>query len=122
LKKGCFLKFIIIFTIILGVSIYLVQNKFEEIFLNPGKELLLNTLEEGWENNLNYLKESAAKDSLKSLLENYITKMKSTQSFSSDRTNEIIEHIESTFKDSLVDPEELTSVRELIEKELLNEN
>jgi hypothetical protein len=118
LKKGCFLKFIIIFTIILGISVYLVQNKFEEIFINPGKELLLNALEQGWEENLNYLKESPAKDSLKSLLENYISKMKLTKDISSEQTKEIIDHLETTFKDSLVDTEELTRVRELIEKEL----
>ena len=118
MKKGCFLKFIIIFTIILGVSVYLVQNKFEEIFINPGKELLLNALEQGWDDNIDNLKESAAKDSLKSLLENYITKMKSSKDLSSDRTKDIINSLETTFEDNQVDPEELTRVRELIEKEL----
>lgn len=118
MKKGCFLKFIIIFTIVLAVSVYLVQNKLEEIFINPGKELLLKALEQGWEDNIDNLKESAAKDSLASILESYITKMKSTKDLSSDRTKEIIENLEKTFKDSLVEPEELSRVRELIEKEL----
>jgi hypothetical protein len=118
LKKGCFLKFIIIFTITLAVTVYLVQNKFEEIFLNPGKELLINALEQGWEDNIDKLKESSAKDSLKTLLENYITKMKSTEDLSSDQTKEIIKSLEKTFKDNNVDPEELNRVRELIEAEL----
>ena len=52
MKKGCILKFIIIFTIILAVSLYIVQNKFEEIFLDPGKKPLFSALEEIWENNL----------------------------------------------------------------------
>ena len=121
MKKGCFLKFIIIFTIILAASLYIVQNKFEEIFLDPGKEILLNALEEGWRENLNYVKESATKDALKSLLEQYITKMKSTNNLSSDQTKEIIKYLESAFKDSLVNPNELDDIRELIEKELLNE-
>ena len=121
MKKGCFLKFIIIFTIILAVSLYIVQNKFEEIFLDPGKKLLLRTLENSWENNLNYVKDSAAKESLKSLLENYISEMKSTQNLSSDRTKEIIEYLEIVFIDSLVNKTELASIRKLIEDELLNE-
>lgn len=100
------------------MTVYLVQNKFEEIFLNPGKELLLNALERGWEDNIDNLKDSAAKDSLKSLLENYIIKMKSTEDISSDQTKEIIKSLEKTFKDNHVDPEELNRVRELIEKEL----
>lgn len=121
MKKGCFLKFIIIFTIILAVSLYIVQNKFEEIFLDPGKKLLLRTLENSWENNLNYVKDSAAKESLKSLLENYISEMKSTQNLSSDRTKKIIEYLEIVFIDSLVNKTELASIRKLIEDELLNE-
>ena len=121
MKKGCFLKFIIIFTIILAATLYIVQNKFEKIFFNPGKELVLAALEEGWEDNLNYLKESAAKDSLKSLLEFYLKKMKSTKNLSSDQIEETIKYLETTFKDSLVDLNELTDIRELLEKELLNE-
>ena len=121
MKKGCFLKFIIIFTIILAATLYIVQNKFEKIFLNPGKELLITSLEEAWEDNLNYLKESVAKDSLKSLLKSHIKKLKSTQDLSSDRIEETIKYLESTFKDSLVDLNELTDIRELLEKELLNE-
>ena len=121
MKKGCFLKFIIIFTIILAVSLYIVQNKFEEIFLDPGKNLFLNTLEVSWENNLNYVKDSAAKEALKSLLKHYISKLKSAQNLSSDRTKEIIKYLETTFKDSLVEQIELARVRELIENELLNE-
>ena len=121
MKKGCFLKFIIIFTILLAASLYVVQNKFEELIFNPGKELILKTFEDGWEENLNFVKESETKDELKSLLERYITKMKSAQNLSSDKTKEIAKNLESTFKDSIITPAELSNIRKLIEKELLNE-
>jgi len=121
LKKGCILKFIIIFTIILAVSLYIVQNKFEEIFLDPEKKPLFSALEENWENNLDYVKDSVIKESLKLLLKNYISEMKSTQNISSDRANELINYLEIVFIDSLVDKTELASIRELIEDEYLNE-
>ena len=121
MKKGCFLKFIIIFTIILAATLYVVQNKFEKIFFDPGKELLITSLEGAWEENLNYLKESTAKDSLKSLLISHIAKLKSAKDLSGDRIDEIFKYIKTTFKDSLVDQTELTHVRELLEKEITNE-
>lgn len=105
----------------LAAGLYVVQNKFEELIFNPGKELILKTFEDGWEENLNFVKESETKDELKSLLERYITKMKSTQNLSSDKTKEIAKNLESTFKDSIITPAELSNIRELIEKELLNE-
>jgi len=105
----------------LAASLYIVQNKFEELIFNPGKALILKTFEDGWEENLNFVKESATKDELKSLLEQYITKMKSTKNLSSDKTKEIIQNLESTIKDSLITPTELSNIRELIEKEMLNE-
>ena len=47
--------------------------------------------------------------------------MKSTKNLSSDKIEETIKYLETTFKDSLVDLNELTDIRELLEKELLNE-
>ena len=105
----------------LAASLYILQNKFEEIIFNPGKELILKTFEDGWEENLDFVKESATKDELKSLLEQYVTKMKSTKNLTSDKTKEIANKLESTFKDSIITSVELSNIRELIEKEMLNE-
>ena len=48
MKKSCFPKFIIIFTVVLAAIIYLVQNKFDELFLEKGKEFVLSAIEDGW--------------------------------------------------------------------------
>jgi len=121
LKKSCFLKFIIIFTIVLASILYLVQNKFDELFLEPGKKLVLSVIEENWNSELGYVNDSPEKDSLKTLLQFYITGIESTQFLSDERAEAVINYLEQTFKDSLIDYEELSHINKLIKYALKNE-
>jgi len=121
LKKSCFLKFIIIFTIVLASILYLVQNKFDELFLDPGKELVLSVIEENWISELSYINDSPEKDSLKTLLQFYISGIESTEFLSDERAEAVINYLEQTFKDSLIDYEELSHINNLIKYALKNE-
>ncbi len=121
MKKGCFLKFIIIFTIVLAAILYLVQNKLDELFLEPGKEFVFSAIEDSWNTELGYVKDTIEKDSLKSLLRFYISGIKSTEYLSDDRTGALINYLEQTFEDSLVDVEELSHINKLIKYALKNE-
>ncbi len=121
MKKSCFLKFIIIFTIALGIILYLVQNKFDELFLEPGKEFVLSAIEENWNTELGYVKDSLEKDSLKTLLRFYVSGIQSTDYLSNERTEAVINYLEQTFKDSLIDIEELSHINKLIKYALKNE-
>ena len=121
MKKGCFLKFIIIFTIVLASILYLVQNKFDELFLEPGKELVLSVIEENWNSELGYVNDSPEKDSLKTLLRLYISGIESTEYLSDERVEAVINYLEQTFKDSLIDYEELSHINKLIKYALKNE-
>ncbi len=121
MKKGCFLKFIIIFTIVLAAIIYLVQNKFDELFLEQGKEFILSTIEENWDTELGYVKDSWEKDSLKTLLSYYVSGIQSTEYLSGERTEALFDYLEQTFKDSLIDFEELSHINKLIKYTLKNE-
>lgn len=121
MKKSCFLKFIIIFTIVLAAIFYLVQNKFDELFLGPGKELVLSAIEENWNIELGYVNDSPEKDSLKNLLHFYISGIQLTRFLSDERTEAVINYLEQTLKDSLVDIEELSNINKLIKYALKNE-
>lgn len=121
MKKGCFLKFIIIFTIALAAILYLVQNKFDELFLEPGKEFVLSAIEENWDTEFGYLKDSLEKDSLKTLLRFYNSGIRSTGYLSDERTEAVVNYLEQTFKDSLIDIEELSHINKLIKYALKNE-
>ena len=121
MKKGCFLKFIIIFTIVLAAIIYLVQNKFDDLFLKKGKEFVLSVIEENWNTELGYVTDSPEKDSLKNLLHFYISGIESTEYLTDQRTEAVINYLEQTFKDSLIEIEELSHINKLIKYALKNE-
>jgi hypothetical protein len=121
LKKGCFLKFIIIFTIVLAAILYLVQNKFGDLFLNKGKQFVLSLIEDNWDTELRYIADSPEKDSLKNLLSFYISGVESAKDLTDERTEDVINYLEQTFKDSLIDSEELSHINKLIENALKNE-
>ena len=121
MKKGCFLKFIIIFTIAIAAIIYLVQNKFDELFLEQGKEFVISVIEENWNTELGYVTDSPEKDSLKTLMSFYISSIQSTGNLSNERTEAVIDYLEQTFKDSLIEIEELSHINRLIKHALKNE-
>jgi hypothetical protein len=121
LNKGCFLKFIIIFTIVLASILYLVENKFDELFLEPGKEFLLSAIDKNWDDELKFIVESEEKDSLKMLLNYFVSGIKSSEKFADSSAKEIINYLELTFSDSLIDDEELSNITKLIKDAMKNE-
>ncbi|MCG6914670.1 hypothetical protein LJE86_12195 [bacterium BMS3Abin03] len=121
MKKGCFLKFIIIFTIFVAAILYLVQNKFDEFFVKPGKKILLSVLNEKWDEELSYVKDSIEKDSLKILINEYLTQMKSKEDLTGDKTSDIIGQLGTTVQDSIVDASELLKMRNIIRETLKND-
>lgn len=114
MKKGCFLKFIVIFTILVAVILYIVQNKFDDFFVKPGKKILLSLLNDKWDEELSYVKENEEKDALKKLINDYLMQINSRDDLSDDKTAAIIEQLGITVKDSVVDTTELIKMQEII--------
>ena len=75
-------------------------------------------MDEKWDDNLSYVKETHEKDSLKTLLKYYVKNIESTDNLSDEHTKEIIDYLETTFEDSLVDEVELTHIEKLINEAL----
>jgi len=120
MKKGCFLKLVFIITILVASVLYIIQNKFDEIFLNPGKKLITELIEDNWETELSYITDTEEKDSLKSLLHFYVEGIKTVSEISEHKHDELFELIEKTFTDSLITKEELLKLTKIV-KSLRNE-
>ena len=120
MKKGCFIKLVFIITILIASVLYIIQNKFDDIFLNPGKKLITELIEDNWETELGYITGSTEKDSLKSLLNFYVEGIKSVNDISEDKHEKLFELLEITFKDSLITKRELLELTEIV-KSLRNE-
>jgi hypothetical protein len=120
MKKGCFIKLVFIITILVASVLYIIQNKFDDIFLNPGKKLITELIEDNWESELGYITGSTEKDSLKSLLHFYVEGINSVSDISENKHEELFELLKITFTDSIITKEELLELTKLV-KSIRNE-
>ena len=118
MKKGCFLQTVIIGTVLIASAVYIIENKFDEWFLKPGKELLLNEIVKNWDNDLKYIYESEQKDSLKKLLTYYVDNIKSIDELTTLDEKSFINAFDSVIEDSIISTEEISKLTSLVEKEI----
>jgi tRNA C32,U32 (ribose-2'-O)-methylase TrmJ len=110
MKKGCFLRIIIIITILTAVVLYLVTYKFNEVILNPGKSLIINQINR----DLEYVKDSPEKDSLKQLIKDYIHSIKKVDKLSDKSIGEFIDTLRVALSDSVIDDREYKSLYNIL--------
>jgi hypothetical protein len=116
MKKGCFVKSIVILTIFVAVLAYIVQYKFDEWIIEPGKKLLLPAVEKGFKDELAFVKHSTEKDTLLNLISSYIKSIdfkSADDSSKSDFWNKINEIV----NDSMVTKKEVEDLNNLFRSE-----
>ena len=110
MKKSCFLRAIIILTILTAVILYLVTHKFNEVILNPSKSLIISQINR----DLNYVKDSPEKDSLQLLIKGYILGIKKIDNLSDKSIGEFIDTLKEALKDSVIDKREYKSLYKIL--------
>lgn len=75
MKKGCFVKSIVILTIFVAVITYIIQYKFEDWISKPGRKLLIPLVEKSFQKEFDYIKDSPEKDSLLIYISKYVENM-----------------------------------------------
>ncbi|MHA1989206.1 MAG: hypothetical protein ACW98D_21490 [Promethearchaeota archaeon] len=114
MKKGCFIKLVFFLTILIAVILYLVKNEFENVFLDPGKQLLRSLLDDTWENELKFVADNAEKDSLKSLINYYIDNLESASQLTEASVENLEDILDSAIDDSLISKNELVQLKKCI--------
>ncbi len=72
MKKGCFLKSIIILTILLAAVLYLFEHHFDDLVIKPGKGILKDIAFKEITKKFDKVKESPEKDSLETLINKFV--------------------------------------------------
>lgn len=110
MKKGCFVKTIVVLTIFTAVILYIVNRKFNEVILNPSKSLIINQINR----DLNYVKDSPQKDSLQILIKDYITGIKKIDNVSDKSISEFIDTLKEALQDSTIDSTEYKKLYKIL--------
>ena len=114
MKKGCFIKIVVVLTIVIAAIAYIIQNKFDDFIFEPGKKIITPLFLKSLNDDLKYVKTSLQKDSLKVLVKNYIENAKNLKDLSEDSLKVFFRTIDYSIIDSVITNAELNNIRKLI--------
>jgi hypothetical protein len=117
MKKSCFIQVVVIITILVAVIIYIIQYKLDDWFIKPAKNVLVSEVAKNWENEVKHIKDSAQKDSLKSLLIYYIENVKSMEEVVNLETEIFLQEFKRVTEDSTISDEDISKLTLLLKKE-----
>ncbi len=118
MKKGCFIKSIIILTLFVAAITYIIQYKSEEWIVQPGKKMLMPLIEKEFIKNLMYVQESPERDSLFQIISIKLKEIDILKEKDSLKNN-FFNKINMIVADSIVTTSELDEFQKFLE--LLNE-
>lgn len=109
MKKGCFVKLIFFITIIAAVLVFLVQKKFNDIVYKPGLKVLNKHIIEEINNHFYYVKESPEKDSVESMMKNYISRVGYSKGIKKTNLKQFMNLLSEIVKDSVISKNDLNN-------------
>lgn len=116
MKKGCFIKAIIILTILVAVFLYIVQYHLDDLIINPTKNFFSELFVSGVEKELTFIEDTPEKDSLRVLLKNYLKdKFTETKELSNKDINWLIDSVKVVVQDSIISMDDLNKIKNIIE-------
>ncbi|NWF49160.1 MAG: hypothetical protein HXY49_01315 [Ignavibacteriaceae bacterium] len=113
MKPGCFVKSVIVLTIIVAVAIYLIKYKLSDYFGKTGKQIIGEYIIDDLETEFNTIKASPEKDSLKIFLEDYVKKSQSLDSLP-ENIDTLVTKLQRAFEDSIIERKELFEIQALL--------
>lgn len=119
MKKGCFVKAVIILTVLIAAVLFLIQN-FPDVFLKPGEKLIKGLMFKDFTKEMEHVRETPEKDSLRLYMNNFVHnkfKNKKNIEINGDEMKKIIDSVKIIFADSLISPAELQKIKTLFESE-----
>lgn len=115
MKRGCFITVIIVTTIIVGTVLYIFQNHFDNLILNPGKKIIAGIVNDEISKKMKSVKESSAKTETMAAIKSFSENSKILKLISEDDVEEIVEEIKAAAADSVIDESELKEISQLLE-------
>lgn len=111
MKSGCFLKSIIILTILIAAILYIVQHK-SELFFKPGKKIISGVFMDNWDKDFNFVKNTPEKSELRQSLKTFIDSLKMKDIPDEKELDKIALMVKAAAVDSIISASELKEISE----------
>ncbi len=119
MKPGCFLKTLVVGTILLAAAIYIITNKGKEWFVDPIKENILSSAFDSLPNELKGLKDTKEKMMLVERIDSLVTLFKSDTSGVSinfTKVEKFFETLKAYSNDSLLTSSEYEFLKKMTDE------
>ncbi len=113
MKKGCFIKSIIILTIFVAVIAYFVRNRFNDLILIPERYIV----NKGLNDRIKDFNESPEKDSLKVLISEFAHKVKRFDPVSRKSFEAVSDSLKDILNDSIITYDDINRIKKIIEQQ-----
>jgi hypothetical protein len=123
MKKGCFIKIIIVLTIFVAAGLFIIQNykgKIKDFVFSKSKKTIKTLLINDFNKKLSHIKNSPEKDSLEAYMNVYFdknfNKTKTFDEISERKGDKILSSLAEVLKDSVITKSDVERIKELINK------
>ena len=119
MRKGCFLKIIITLTILIAVVLFIVENHFDDFIRKPGEKIIKDLVFKDVNREMEFVKNTPEKDSLKSLIDNFIyNKLHKEHRINTEEIADLIDSVKMVLKDSVINSAEIGKLKLIFKKEI----
>lgn len=116
MRKSCFLKSVIILTILVGALVYIIKYKLEDWVVKPGKEFIVKEAIENLDTELIHVTNSANKDSLKNLVKYFFKNVKSFEEVVNLEEEKLFKEFKVVIADSTITDSEISNITSILKK------
>ena len=118
MKKGCFLKIIIVLTILIAGVLYIFENHFDDFILKPGENIIKDLVFSDINKKMEFVRNTPEKDSLRILINQFVSdKLHKEHKLDGGEIEKLIDSVSSVLNDSTISIDELDNLKSLFKKD-----
>lgn len=121
MKTGCFIKSLIIATIVIASITYIVTNKFDDWVKKPIQDFAFNIALEEFNEEIETIPNSQNKETLIKMVESFIVDLRKVDNINMNNLDKVGKMLNNVISDSDISMDELNEIKSTMEEFLKNE-
>lgn len=121
MKTGCFIKSLIIATIVIASITYIVTNKFDDWVKKPIQDFAFNIALEEFNEEIETIPNSQNKETLIKMVESFVEDLRKVDNINMNNLDKVGKMLNKVISDSDISMDELNEIKSTMEEFLKNE-